>query len=124
LTLIGGIAGAALGYGLQVYTNLAFPIDVGNRPLIATPGFMLITFEVLVLVAVLLTIGGMFLLNHLPRLHHPVFEVAAFRRASWDRFFLIIFSNDARFDQVATRDFLLGLAPRRVDLVPGTQAAP
>jgi len=122
LTLVGGICGAAVGYGMQVYTNLAYPIDIGNRPLVATPAFMLITFELLVLFAVLLTIGGMFGLNHLPRLHHPVFEVEAFKRASWDRFFLIIFSNDARFDPEATRAFLLSLKPRRVDVVPGTRA--
>src|SRR5690349_6261182 len=65
LTLIGGTAGAAIGFGMQVYTNLAFPIDIGNRPLVAVPAFMMITFELGVLGAVLLTIGGMFLLNHL-----------------------------------------------------------
>src|SRR4051794_31941230 len=56
LTLIGGIGGAALGFGMQVYTNLAFPIDISNRPLVAVPAFMLITFELGVLCAVLLTI--------------------------------------------------------------------
>ena len=34
-TLLGGIVGAAVGYGLQVYTNQAFPLDIGNRPLVA-----------------------------------------------------------------------------------------
>jgi hypothetical protein len=122
LTVFGGIAGAALGYGMQAYTNLAYPIDVGNRPLVATPGFMLITFELLVLIAVLATIGGMFLFNRLPRLHHPVFEVGSFKRASWDRFFLIIFSNDGRFDPEATCAFLRDLSPLSVALVPGTKA--
>ena len=60
LTLAGGIFGAALGYGMQVYTNLAFPINIGNRPLISTPAFMLITFELMVLFAVLAAIFGMF----------------------------------------------------------------
>src|SRR4051794_5734778 len=67
LTLVGGAAGAAIGFGMQVYTNLSFPIDIGNRPLVAVPAFMLITFELGVLGAVLLTIGGMFVLNGLPR---------------------------------------------------------
>ena len=115
LTAVGGILGAATGFGLQVYTNLAFPIDIGNRPLIAVPGFMLITFELGVLGAVLLTIFGMLVLNRLPRLHHPVFDIETFGLASMDKFFLIIFSTDRRFDPEATRDFLLGLKPRRVD---------
>jgi hypothetical protein len=124
LTLIGGIAGAALGYGMQVYTNLSFPIDIGNRPLVATPAFMLITFEVGVLCAVLLTIGGMLALNHLPRLHHPVFDMPGFQLASADKFFLVIFSSDRRFDPDETRAFLASLQPRRVDLMarPGGDA--
>jgi hypothetical protein len=124
LTLIGGIGGAALGFGMQVYTNLAFPIDIGNRPLVAVPAFMLITFELGVLGAVLLTIGGMFVLNHLPRLNHPVFDVESFHLASSDKFFLVIFSTDKKFDPDETRTFLSSLKPRRVDLMthPGGEA--
>jgi hypothetical protein len=117
LTLVGGIAGAAIGFGMQVYTNLAFPIDIGNRPLVAVPAFMLITFELAVLGAVLLTIGGMFVLNHLPRLHHPVFDVESFHLASADKFFLVIFSTDKKFDVEDTRTFLSSLKPRRIDLM-------
>ena len=117
LTLIGGILGAALGFGMQVYTNLAFPIDIGNRPLIAVPAFLLITFELAVLGAVLLAIGGMFVLNHLPRLHHPVFDVEGFQLASSDKFFLVIFSTDGKFNAEGTRAFLSSLQPRRIDLM-------
>jgi len=125
LTLIGGIGGALLGFGMQVYTNLAFPIDIGNRPLVAVPAFMLITFELGVLFAVLSGIGGMFLLNHLPRLNHPVFDVPSFHLASSDKFFLVIFSSDAKFDVDATRAFLAALKPRRIDLMthPGEGGA-
>jgi hypothetical protein len=117
LTLIGGIAGAAIGFGMQVYANLSFPIDIGNRPLVAVPAFMMITFELAVLGAVLLSIGGMFVLNHLPRLHHPVFDVESFHLASSDKFFLVIFSSDKKFDADETRAFLSSLKPRRIDLM-------
>jgi hypothetical protein len=122
LTLLGGIVGAGIGYGMQVYTNLAYAIDIGNRPLVAPPAFMLITFELAVLGAVLLTIGGMLVLNHLPRLHHPVFDVAGFHLASTDKFFLIIFGNDPRFDPDRSREFLQSLKPVRIDRVAGTGA--
>jgi hypothetical protein len=59
----------------------------------------------------------MLVLNRLPRLHHPVFDVETFDLASMDKFFLIIFSSDRRFDPEATRDFLMRLKPRRVDLL-------
>jgi hypothetical protein len=116
-TLIGGIGGAALGFGMQVYTNLAFPIDIGNRPLVAVPAFMLITFELGVLGAVLMCIGGMLAVNHLPRLNHPVFDVPSFHLASSDKFFLVIFSSDRKFDPDDTRAFLTSLKPRRIDLM-------
>jgi len=117
LAFIGGVIGAAAGYGMQVYTNLAFPIDIGNRPLVAPPAFMLITFELGVLISVLFTIFGMLLLNHLPRLHHPVFDVPSFHLASSDKFFLVVFSSDKKFDPDDTRAFLQSLKPRRVDLM-------
>lgn len=121
LTLAGGIFGAALGYGMQVYTNLDYPIDVGGRPLIAPPAFMLITFELMVLFAVLFSIGGMLALNHLPRLHHPLFDLESFHLASNDKFFLVIFADDDRFDRHRTRAFLAGLEPVRVELVEHTE---
>ena len=124
LTALGGFLGAVVGFGLQTYTNLAFPIDIGGRPVVAIPGFMLITFELGVLGAVLAGILGMLLLNRLPRLHHPVFDVETFHLASMDKFFLVVFSNDRRFDPEGTREFLMGLQPRRVDLLTQPVAEP
>jgi len=86
--VIGGIAGALAGFAIQAYANLAYPLDVGGRPLIAVPAFMLITFEVMVLGAVLGGIATMFARNRLPRLHHPLFDAARFHLASDNRFFV------------------------------------
>jgi hypothetical protein len=119
LTLMGGLIGAAAGFGLQVWSNLDYPIPVGGRPLVAIPATLLITFELTVLGAVLSAIIGMLVLNRLPRLHHPLFGVPDFHLASSDTFFLVIFSEDARFDEAAP--FLTGLAPVRVVDVPQTE---
>jgi hypothetical protein len=121
LTLAGGIVGAATGYGMQVFTNLDFPIEIGGRPLVAPQAFMLVTFELMVLFAVLFSIGGMLALNHLPRLHHPLFDAAAFRPAEPDRFFLVIFGDDPRFDGERTRAFLEGLGPVGIAAVRHTE---
>nr|WP_254007755.1 DUF3341 domain-containing protein [Rhizobium sp. L1K21] len=117
LTLFGGIFGAAIGLGLQIYTNLDYPLNIGGRPLIAFPAFMLITFELLVLFAVLFSIIGMLVLNHLPRLHHPVFDVEDFQLASSEKFFLIIFANDEKFHPEQTLQFLESLQPLRAEAV-------
>ena len=50
--------------------------------------------------------------------YHPVFNVPRFALASKDRFFLIVFSSDPKFDPKTTRAFLEGLAPRSISEVP------
>jgi hypothetical protein len=106
---------------MQVYTNHAFPLDIGNRPLVAPPAFMLITFELLVLGAVLFSIISMLGFNHLPRLNHPLFDVDSFRLASTDKFFLVVLSNDPKFDLRHTRAFLRSLDPVRVEQIGQTE---
>jgi hypothetical protein len=86
--LFGGIAGAASGFLIQAYPNWAFPLDIGGRPLIAMPAFMMIIFELMVLGAVLTGLATMFVKNRLPRLHHPLFDAERFHLASDDRFFV------------------------------------
>lgn len=121
ITFMGGVFGAAGGYGMQVYTNWDLPIDIGGRPLFAWQPFMLITFETCVLFAVLAAVVGMLLLNRLPRLHHPVFDIGRFHLASVDRFFLIVFGNDPLFDLEATGDFLRSLDPVTLAVVQQTE---
>ncbi|GHD05008.1 DUF3341 domain-containing protein [Tianweitania populi] len=121
LTLGGGIVGAAAGYLMQVYTNHAYPIPVGNRPLVAPQAFMLITFEMMVLGAVLAGILGMLLLNRLPRLHHPVFEAERFGFHAEDRFFLVVFGNDARFHEEETSGFMKTLGATKVETLRNTE---
>jgi hypothetical protein len=90
LAFWGGVAGAVTGFGMQVYANLAYPIDIGGRPLVAWPAFLLIAFELMVLFAVLAAILGMLLLNRLPKLNHPIFDARRFSLAQGDRFFLLL----------------------------------
>jgi hypothetical protein len=47
-----------------------------------------------------------------------VFNVPRFALASKDRFFLIVFSSDKKYDSAGTRKFLDGLNPRSVSEVP------
>jgi hypothetical protein len=120
--LLGGIAGAILGYAMQVYTSLDFPIDIGGRPTVAPPAFALITFEVTVLVSVLSGVATMLLRNGLPRLSHPLFDVETFHLASVNRFFLVIEARDPKFARGARR-FLEGLDPVRIDEARVAEAA-
>lgn len=102
----GGILGAACGFGLQVYANLDYPLNIGARPLIALPAFMVITFLLAVLFACLATVLGLFMLCRLPRLHHPLFDASAFAGASDDRFLLCLLADDVHFHLADTRAWL------------------
>jgi hypothetical protein len=88
--LLAGLAFAALGYAVQWYSAvLDYPINVGGRPLHSWPVFLLVPFEVAVFAAALAGVIAMIRACGLPRLHHPVFAVAGFERASQDRVFLL-----------------------------------
>jgi Protein of unknown function (DUF3341) len=118
LVLIGGILGGTGGFSLAAWASaVAYPMDVGGRPLVSWPQFIPVTFETTVLGAALTAFLGMWALNKLPQPYHPVFNVEAFGRASSDRFFLVIEATDPRFDRAATRQFLENLHPLGVSEV-------
>lgn len=117
--MIGGIGGAAAGYGMQVATNLDYPIDIGGRPLLPPQAFGLITFELLVLGAVLAMIFVLFLLCRLPRLNHPLFAVERFEHATVDGFFLFVPIRDTVNERVRAEALLLAREPRSIVEVAG-----
>jgi hypothetical protein len=118
IVLIGGIIGGVGGYLLQLWVSaVAYPINVGGRPLNSWPAFIPVTFELTVLCAALAAVLGMLALNGLPELYHPVFNVPGFELASRNRFFLCIRSIDPQFDVATTQRFLETLGPSKVSEV-------
>src|SRR5437762_8556943 len=118
IVLIGGLVGCIGGYALQYWVStMAYPINVGGKPLHSWPAFIPITFECTILVAALSAVLGMLALNGLPMPYHPVFNVSRFALASRNRFFLVIEARDAKFDLDETRAFLQSLGPREVSTV-------
>ena len=118
LVLAGGILGGLGGYGLQYYVSvIAYPLNVGGRPLHSWPMFIPVTFETTILAAALTTVLGMLALNGLPQPFHPVFNVPRFALASRNRFFLCIEARDPKFNLETTRAFLESLGAREVTTV-------
>lgn len=118
IVLAGGIVGMLSGIGLQEWVNfLAYPVNIAGKPLNSWPQFIPVTFELTILFAALSAVIGMIVLNELPMPYHPVFNVPAFERASRDRFFLVVESEDPKFDRAGTADFLKGLNATEVNEV-------
>jgi hypothetical protein len=57
-----------------------------------------VTFELTVLTAAVVGVTALLWLCGLPRLDHPIFSATGFERASQDRFFLCVRTDDPRFD--------------------------
>ena len=119
ITLLGAITGGCLGYLMQYYIAvISYPTNVGGRPYHSWPSFIIVTFEMTILFGAISAVVGMIALNGLPMPYHPVFNVPEFVRASKDRFFLIVFATDPKYDPQATRQFLEALQPESIAEVP------
>ena len=117
LGVIGAGCGVGSAYAMQIATNLNYRLDIGGRPLLALQAFALIAFELTVLFSVLFMVAGFFILNCLPRYHHPLFWVNRFERATRDGFFLFVpVADDAALDEA--HRLLAQLGAVSVDEVP------
>ena len=128
LILGGGILGTCFGLGLQLHVNLigwnlsiggvylsGYPLNIGGRPLVSLPAFIVPAFETTILLASITAVVGTLVLCGFPQPYHPVFNVKRFReRGSTDGLFLCVEAEDPKFDLARTRDLLQGLGARGV----------
>lgn len=122
LPWIVGIAGA-VGLAVAVWGMWYVDVDfllirIGGRPFASWPAYVVPAFEVTVLAAAIAAVIAMLVMNRLPRLNHPLFNVPRFTRASQNGFFLLVRSDDPRFEPTVTGRFLSSLGAIAVEEVP------
>jgi mono/diheme cytochrome c family protein len=118
LVFAGGIAGTLGGLFLQWWMNAwDWPWNVSGKPAWSLPANVPIAYETTILLAVLTTFFGMWILNKLPQVWHPFFKSERFQQATDDGFFLGIEARDARFDLARTTALLEKAGATAIDEV-------
>ena len=108
VTLLGGLMGVTTAFLMQTWIAVwAYPLNIGGRPLFSWPAFIIPAYEWTILFAGLSAFFGMFALNGLPQLYHPLFNAPNFRNgATTDKFFLCLEATDPLFSPAESRAFL------------------
>jgi hypothetical protein len=116
----GGLTGFLTAASLEfIPSSFLYPLIVHGKPVnfFTVPAFFPIMFELTVLFSAFTAFFGVFVMNRLPRLHHPIFDYEEFRRVTTDAFFLIIEASDPRFSETVTREFLETVGGKDVTLL-------
>ena len=112
IVLCVGITGLMVGLGLQFFANSnafdgvspfkGYGYFIGGKPIFSVPANIPVTFEIIVLSSAFATFLGMWGLNKLPMFSNPLHRISRFKRATNDKFFLVINADDAKFDRSST----------------------
>jgi len=62
-TLIGGLTGCAAGFGAAIWMSRDWPLLVGGKPIAAIPPYVVIGFELTILIGALSTVAGIIILS-------------------------------------------------------------
>ena len=116
----GGLTGFLTAASLEfIPSSFLYPLIVHGKPVdfFTVPAFFPIMFELTILFSAFTAFFGVFVLNRLPRLHHPLFDYLPFRRVTNDAFFLVIESSDPNYSETGTPELLQGLGSKEVKLI-------
>ncbi len=103
--------------GCELVGICSYPLVIGGKPLFSWVFGLPIMFELSILFAAFASVIGMFVLNGLPRMHHPTFNYCGIHRATDDRFMLIIEATDPKFKAEETLALLRSLGAVHAELV-------
>ena len=116
ITLVGGLMGLCAMFSLETWiSTLAYPLNIGGRPTYSWPAFIIPAYEWTILFAGFSAALGMFAMNGLPSLYHPLFNAPNFRTgATDDKFFLCLEATDPKFEVAGAKAYLAAFAPTSV----------
>jgi Protein of unknown function (DUF3341) len=127
IVLICGTTGMLTGLFLTHYTMATeikalgqfagYPYLISGKPLLSTPAYIPPIFELTILFSAFGAVFGMLLLNNLPMLYNPLFRNHRFKRATDDRFFVVIETSDPKYEEAQTVKLLRSTKPLALERV-------
>lgn len=118
-TFVGGVTGYTTGMLMIWWMNaFDYKIVIGGKPMFSPFYSFPVSYELTILFASFGSLIGMFLLNRLPRLHHPLLKNRKFcAGATHDKFILVIETADPKFNDQETRRLLASAGSKHIEMV-------
>jgi hypothetical protein len=127
IVLCCGLTGLSLGafmthytmtFNIPVLNNFSgYPYFISGKPLLSTPAYIPVMFELTILFSAFSAVIGMLLLNGLPMHFNPLLRSNRFKRVTDDRFFVVIETSDEKYDEVETLRLLRSTHPLALERV-------
>ncbi len=86
-TLVGGLTGTATAFALTIWSSLKWNLVVGGKPIVSIPPFVIIAFEMTILLGGLCTLLGLLIFGKLPK---PRRSAGYDPRFTVDRFGIVV----------------------------------
>ena len=123
-SLVGWVALAGGGFMflnvvfLIWFTNaFDYTLIVGGKPMFSVPMTFVPAYIMMIMGGALGALIGMFGLNQLPRLHHPLLFNKRFESVSRDKFVIVIGANDKKFCATETKKLLASIGGANIEIV-------
>lgn len=118
-TFAGGAIGYTTGMIMIWWMNAYdYKIVIGGKPMFSPFFTFPVSYELTILLASFGSLIGMFLLNRLPRLHHPLLKNRKFcAGATHDKFIVVIETADPKFNDQETRKLLASAGSKHIEMV-------
>ncbi|MBC8042801.1 MAG: DUF3341 domain-containing protein [Rhizobacter sp.] len=115
-----GITGGSLGLIMQWWmSTIDYPLVISGKPYFSYQAYVPVTFELTILLAAFGAVFGMFIINRLPRYHHPVFHSDRFAKVTDDGFFVSVLRGSKKFNVEKTKQFLESIGGKNVEVLRG-----
>lgn len=118
IVLVMGLIGFSGGFSMIYFMMVIdYPLIIGGKPFFNLPAWIPVLFELTILLSAFGAVFGMFFLNGLPTLNHPLFNSENFKKVTDDGFFICIEADDPQFDTDKVSSLLSDAGATNIEVI-------